>query len=195
MGMGEEFRTWYGQISQIRSLLPAGTPVTALTATATQIVKDRIVHTLQMTSVRSIHLSANRANIRYTTTKVSRDIHTSFKWLVADLRMKRTALPRVIIYCRSIGTCASLYKMFITSLKENSYEPPGSHPSIKNHLFAMYHARVSDDDEKQIMDSMSDKNGICRVLFCTTAFGMGVDVPNVRTVIHFGPPRDIDDYF
>ena len=42
---------------------------------------------------------------------------------------------------------------------------------------------------------MGKPNGNCRVLFCTTAFGMGVDISNVRTVIHFGPTADVDDYF
>ena len=41
---------------------------------------------------------------------------------------------------------------------------------------------------------MKNPNGICRVVFCTIAFGMGVDVPNIRTIIHYGIPSDIDDY-
>ena len=45
------------------------------------------------------------------------------------------------------------------------------------------------------MDSMLNPNGNGHVLFSTTAFGMGMDVPNVRTVIHFGPPANVDDYF
>ena len=59
----------------------------------------------------------------------------------------------------------------------------------------MYHSRAGDDEKQQIMQSMLNPHGNCRVLFSTTAFGMGVDVPNIRTVIHFGPPADMDDYF
>ena len=59
----------------------------------------------------------------------------------------------------------------------------------------MYHARFSEDDKQLILQSMLNPNGICRVLFCNTAFGMGVDAPNVGIVIHFGPPNDVDDYF
>ena len=66
--------------------------------------------------------------------------------------------------------------MFLTELREKSYEPCGSPPSIKTRLFAMYHARIGDNDKSLIMVKPS---GNCRVLFCTTAFGMGVDVPNV----------------
>jgi len=59
----------------------------------------------------------------------------------------------------------------------------------------MYHSRVGDDEKQQILQSMLNPQGNCRVLFSTTAFGMGVDVPNIRTVIHLGPPADMDDYF
>ena len=46
-----------------------------------------------------------------------------------------------------------------------------------------------------ILQSMTNPDGKCRVLFATIAFGMGVNIPNIRTVIHFGPSADIDDYF
>ena len=91
--------------------------------------------------------------------------------------------------------CASLYKMFLTELKEERYEPRASPLSIPSCLFAMYHSRVGDDEKQQILQSMLNPQGNCRVLFSTTAFGMGLDVPNIHTVIHLGPPADMDDYF
>ena len=193
--MGDTFRRWYGQISQLRSLIPSSTPFVALTATATHHVHDVIIRSLQMDPVQSIVLSPNRINIRYSIQKVSRDIYKTFRWLLQELKLKRTALSRIIVFCRSIYTCASLYKLFITELREDSYKPYGSTPSIQNRLIAMYHARISEDDKKQILESMVKLSGNCHVVLCTTAFGMGRDVPNIRTVIHFGPPADVDDYF
>jgi len=193
--MGDQFRAWHGQISQLRSLLPSNTPVVALTATATRFVKDRIVHALQMNPVQLITKAANRPNLRYSVEGVNHDVYVSFKWLVSDLKRKRTSLPRVIVFCHSINMCASLYKMFLTELKEESYEPRASPPSIPSRLFAMYHSRVGNDKKQQILQSMLNPQGNCHVLFSTTAFGMGVDVPNIRTVIHLGPPADMDDYF
>ena len=58
----------------------------------------------------------------------------------------------------------------------------------------MFHSRVDDADKMKIMESVKDPAGTCRVLFCTIAFGMGVDIPNIRTVIHYGPSSDVDDY-
>ena len=74
-----------------------------------------------------------------------------------------------------------------------SYEPCSSTPSIACRLFAMYHAMVAEVDKKQILESMAHSDGNCCVLLCTTAFGMGIDIPNIRTINHFGPPADVDD--
>lgn len=97
----------------------------------------------------------------------------------------------LIVFCRSISTCTNLYKLFICVLKEESYHPLGSPPTTENRIFAMFHARIDEDDKKTILKSLVQSDGICRVVFCTIAFGMGVDVPNVRTVIHYGPSTDI----
>ena len=85
--------------------------------------------------------------------------------------------------------------MFAVTLREKSYEPIGAPPSTKSRLFAMYHARVDPSDKQQILESFKAPDGACRVLFCTTAFGMGVDVSDIRHCIHYGPPKDVDDYF
>ena len=89
-----------------------------------------------------------------------------------------TTLPWVILFRRSIHT---LYKTFLTEMKEDTYEPRASPLSISTRLFAMYHLRVGEDEKQQIMQSILNTHGNCRVLFSTTAFGMG---------IHFGPPAD-----
>ena len=59
----------------------------------------------------------------------------------------------------------------------------------------MCHSRVGEDEKQPIMQSILNPHGNCRVVFSTTAFANGVDVPNIRTVIHFGPLTDMDDYF
>jgi len=192
--MGSVFRKWYGQVGHIRSFVPTSTPVVALTATATKETCALIVNHMQMTELHLVHLSPNRPNIRYSVVKVSREFDRGFQWLTAELCEKRQNLDRVLVYCLSITTCTHLYKLFLSELQEHSCDPPSSRPNIKKQLFAMFHSRVDDEDKVKIMDSMKDPAGTCRVLFYTIAFAMGVDIPNVRTVIHYGPPTDVDDY-
>ena len=62
---------------------------------------------------------------------------------------------------------------------------------IQNWLFAMFHSRVYDADKSQILANVKEPSGSCRVVFWTIAFGMGVDI---RTIIHYGPSTDVDDY-
>ena len=44
------------------------------------------------------------------------------------------------------------------------------------------------------MTELLKVNGVCRVVIATTALGMGINIPNVRYVIHYGPPREVDDF-
>ena len=191
------FRQWYGRVVLIRSLLPSSVPVAVLSATVTTTTKEKIISHLQLHSYTSIHRSPDRPNIEYRVERVSRDLHTSFHWLIEQLRSEREFLPKVVIFCRSISTCANLYMLFLTALRDESYvlgKTVESAPSLGNQLFAMYHAKVDEEDKVQILESMTKPHGNCRVLFCTIAFGMGVDIPDIRTVVHFGPSSD-DDYF
>ena len=149
---------------------------------------------MRMSEPLIVHVSPDRPNIRYTVVKSSRDCTTAFQWLLDDLQKNRKNANRVLVYCRSIGSCTKLYKFFLTSMQHLSYEPPFSPPGIMNRLFAMFHSRVDDDDKSLILDSMKNPDGNCRVVFCTIAFGMGVDISNIRTVVHYGLPSDIDDY-
>ena len=167
----------------------------ALTATATQSVYETVCKNLCMKEPVVVAQSPNKPNIRYSVIRVSRELEKSFGWLIDQLRMNRCDLDRVIVFCRSISTCTNLYKLFISVMKEESYHPLGSLPTTENRLFAMFHARIDEDDKKSILKSLVQTDGICRIVFCTIAFGMGVDVPNVRTVIHYGPSSDVDDYF
>ena len=98
--------------------------------------------------------------------------------VVVDAERHKT--PKVIIFCRSINLCVAIYKYFITTMRESSYELDGqSQPSCCDCLFAMFHARVDEEDKCNIISSFSSPSGICRVIFSTIAFGMGVDVPDI----------------
>ena len=181
------FRKWYGRVVLIRSLLPSSVPVAVLSATVTTTTKEKIVNNLQLRSYTSIHRSPDRPNIEYRIQRVSRDLHTSFNWLIEQLRSKKELLPKVIVFCRSISTCANLYMLFLTTLRDESYvgmtDSSPLSPSLCNQLFAMYHAKVDEEDKVQILESITKPNGNCRILFCTIAFGMGVDIPDIFTLV------------
>ena len=91
--------------------------------------------------------------------------------------------------------CLSLYAHFLYELQEKSYFPPDSIQISDNRLFEMYHSNTADHNKQVIMQSMSKKDGIVRVVFATMALGMGVNFVGLNTTIHYGAPRQIDGYF
>lgn len=168
----------------------------ALTATATNTTKGLISRSLRLDDPFVISVSPDRPNVHYSVVRIPvRDVTVPFKWLVEDLQRERRNLAKTIVFCRSIAACTKLYKHFLTCLRSDSYDPKGASPSIPNRLFAMYHARVDEEDKKAILGAFQPADGTCRILFSTIAFGMGVDIPDIRTVIHYGPSGDIESYF
>ena len=165
----------------------------ALTATATSITKGLISRSLRLDDPLVISVSPDRPNVHYSVVRISvRDVTVPFKWLVEELQRERRNLGKTIVFCRSIAACVKLYKHFLTC---DSYNPHGASPSVPNRLFAMYHARVDEEDKKAILSAFQPADGTCRILFSTIAFGMGVDIPDVRTVIHYGHSGDVESYF
>ncbi len=64
-----------------------------------------------------------------------------------------------------------------------------------NRLFAMFHATTPQHNKDVVLKSMTQPDGVVRIVFATVALGMGVNLRNVNTVIHYGAPQSIDDYF
>lgn len=117
------------------------------------------------------------------------------KALLGTLQEKTVATPRVIIYCQSIKMCSYLYAHFHFELGEASYYPLGSRQLAENRLFAMFHSCTPQSSKDAVFQSLLDPDGVVRIVFATNALGMGVDFCGLSTVIHYGAPRSIDDYF
>ena len=62
-------------------------------------------------------------------------------------------------------------------------------------VFLMYHAHTPDYNKEVILKSLAQEDGSVRVVFATVAMGMGVDLKATNTIIHYGAPQSIDDYF
>ena len=150
---GYEFRRVYSSVAQLRSFLPTGTPMIALTATASFATKKTIVQSLHFREHVTIAQSPDRPNIHYSVVSVSREVNVTFKRLLLELKKERSRMLKVIVFCKSITSCVALYKYFLTELREDSYEPPRSTPSTNTRLFAMFHARIDEEDKETILKS------------------------------------------
>ena len=77
---------------------------------------------------------------------VKSDHLLTFGWLIGTLKQECTSLDRVVVFCQSLHTYASLYKLFAINLREEGYEPMGGAPHVSTRLFAMYHSKIDEYD-------------------------------------------------
>lgn len=166
---GHDFRPSYLQIKELRVMFP-DIPVMAVTATATKDVVIDIIKQLELKEPKIFKSGFTRDNLSYSVLKEEAK-HARLLQLLK--RVPGTAL----VYVRS----RKLTKEFALFLQQNEI-------SADN-----YHAGLSAEERfKKQEDWIKDRT---RVMVCTNAFGMGIDKPNVRLVIHLDVPETLEAYF
>ena len=177
------FRKHFSMLGEVRAFFPSRIPLVALTATATEDVTKSIIKTLAMYDVVYVLESPDRKNIKLVTMKMrTGDQEDWFGWLVQELKERGEAAERIIIYCRTLAQCRDLYGFFEAEL------------DTECRTFAMFHSETDAAVQADIVTSFSNPNGQIRVLFSTIAFGMGIDVKGLYTVIHLGVPSDVESF-
>ncbi|KEG09098.1 ATP-dependent DEAD/H DNA helicase recQ [Trypanosoma grayi] len=168
---GHDFRPDYRKLSILKQQFPT-TPISALTATATDVVQQDIIATLRLRDALIFKGSFNRSNLRYSVRKVGRTVAP----LVVDL-IKHHFPPRAcgIVYCLSRKNCEEMAAQLTAAGIRASY----------------YHADASGKNEKQERWTKDELQVIC----ATIAFGMGINKPDVRFVIHAAMPKSIEGYY
>jgi ATP-dependent DNA helicase RecQ len=166
---GYDFRSSYLKIATLREHLPL-VPVIALTASATPDVQKDICEKLKFNNYAIFRQSFARPNLAYSVLTPSVKQH-------AILELIRRQNGSGIIYCKSRKKTADIASL------------------IKMHGISAdyYHAGLSADerDERQ-QDWIQNKT---RIIVCTNAFGMGIDKPDVRFVIHYDTPDCPENYY
>lgn len=166
---GYDFRPSYLKIAEIRHLLP-GVPVLALTATATKEVVADIQEKLEFASPNVVKMSFYRDNLAY----VVRPTDDKEKALL-DILAKVGG--SAIVYVRSRKKCRLVSDLLNARGVTADY----------------YHAGLTDSDKDARQRRWMDDE--VRVMVATNAFGMGIDKPDVRVVVHIDVPDSIEAYF
>ena len=117
-----------------------------------------------------------------------------FAPLVEELKRKRDTMDRVIIFAQSYEDCTSLFLFFKNRLSKELSQPPGLQHLAKFQLADMYTACTHPEVKSVIFQKYRDPNSSLCVIIATVAFGMGMDSPYVRRVIHWGVPSDAESY-
>lgn len=166
---GYDFRPSYLNISKIRELMP-DVPVLALTATATPDVIDDIQEQLHFKEKNVFRKSFERKNLAY----IVRTTENKPEELINILKKIQGS---AIIYVRN----RKRTKEIADFLTEQDFKAD------------YYHAGLNNMDKTRKQNAW--KKNECRIIVCTNAFGMGIDKPDVRLVIHTDLPNSIEEYF
>ena len=168
---GYDFRPSYMQIAKMRHSLPEGVPVLALTATATPKVVDDIQERLAFREKRVFSMSFERKNLIY----VVRATEDRTGELLHILQSVPTG--SAIVYTRTRQQTVDIARF----LEEKGITASNYHAGLTN-------------AEKDYRQQNWAKNRV-RVMVATNAFGMGIDKPDVRLVIHYNMPDALEAYF
>lgn len=166
---GYDFRPSYLRIAELRNELP-GVPVLALTASATSEVQKDICEKLGFSTENIFRQSFERKNLSYSVFKVESK-------LARLVEIVKKVPGTAIVYCKSRKRTAEIMNLF----------------KVHGISASNYHAGLKTEERNQRQKDWIDNK--VRVMACTNAFGMGIDKPDVRLVVHVDVPDCLENYY
>lgn len=167
---GHDFRPAYKLIVNLRNILPQ-IPCIALTATATKKVEVDIIHILKLKNQKRFSFGFDRPNLRWIV------LYEKDK-LKKILEIIRSVQGLILIFVPTRVLCEDIYQL----LQDQKI----AHCDY-------YHGGLDDQSRSEIQNRFITNQ--IRVLICTNAFGMGIDKPDVRAVIHYQISADLEAYY
>jgi ATP-dependent DNA helicase RecQ len=167
---GNDFRPEYTRLTQLTSLFP-NNPVVALTATADTATQQDICQQLNLLQAKTFISSFERSNIHI------------------DVLPSKDRVKLILKYIRSRPGQAGI----IYCLSRRSTEEMAMKLRAANIKAAYYHANLKPEDKSALQDAFQRDE--VQVICATIAFGMGIDKPNIRWVIHYNLPKNIESYY
>lgn len=170
---GHEFRPAYRQLLQLREAVPH-VRMLALTGTATKLVREDICEQLKLRRPLVICSSLDRPNLELTARLKGADLWSDVQQY---LSWAEETGGSVIVYNNTIRETENMAKQ------------------LRRHgrTCHSYHSKLSLEQKRRHQQQFQEDN-VC-IIAATTAFGMGIDKPNVRLVLHYGAPSDMERYY
>jgi len=166
---GHDFRPSYLKISKLKEYFPK-VAFLALTASATKRVQEDIITQLQLENPACYTKSFTRENLAYMVFNVEDKFH------LMEQILKKNPQPS-IIYVTNRKACSEIVKQLETA----------------GFLATYYHGGLSSKEKEKFMKLWMDEK--VQIIVATNAFGMGIDKANVKTVIHFHIPPNLENYY
>lgn len=174
---GHDFRPEYRELHRLRQIHPKA-PFIALTATATKKVLTDIESSLNLNNPTLIQKSFKRENLSFQIEYLRNDTEKELKLLeILKSERENKKSGRIIIYCATRNKVDEVCKFIL----ENGFKA------------TRYHAGKTDSMREKAQDAYT--SGKVKILVATNAFGMGLDSPDVRLVLHYQIPSSIEAYY
>ena len=168
---GQDFRPSYLKIVDFISQLPRRPVIGAYTATATKAVREDILCILGLQNPKVMVTGYDRKNLYFAVEKPKDKMNALLEYL------RKNPEKSGIIYCNTRKTVEEVHEALLGA----------GYPAVR------YHAGLSDREKKENQEEfIYDRKPI---MVATNAFGMGIDKSNVRFVIHYNMPKDIESYY
>ncbi|MBQ0001678.1 MAG: DNA helicase RecQ [Clostridiales bacterium] len=168
---GQDFRPGYLHILDFIRRLPVRPVIGAFTATATREVREDILALLDMKDPMQMTTGFDRPNLKFTV------YNDGNKWRTTEAILKEHEGECGMIYCLTRKTVEEVCMELIRA----------------GYSATRYHAGLSDEERRKNQeDFLYDR---ARIMVATNAFGMGIDKSNVRYVIHYNMPKNIESYY
>ncbi|MEQ8191785.1 MAG: RecQ family ATP-dependent DNA helicase, partial [Candidatus Eremiobacterota bacterium] len=180
---GPSFRPDFLYLPKFFKYLKTQPPIAAFTATATPYIRKEIVFALNMQNTVEVIASFDRPELRfivYNETSRYNPIRTKnqrFSVLMRILQAADRERDSVLIYVATTVTADLLARR----LRASGYDARS------------YHGRMNTSDRDSVQELFMDDH--INIVVCTKAFGMGIDKPDIRYVIHYNMPGDIESYY
>lgn len=168
---GQDFRPSYLKIIDFVKQLEKRPIISAFTATATKEVKDDIISILNLNNPTTLTTGFDRDNLFYSVQTVKD------KFKIVEQYLEENPDKSGIIYCLTRKTVDEVYEKLLK----------------KKIAVTKYHAGLSDRERKENQDAFIYDTA--PIMVATNAFGMGIDKSNVRFVIHYNMPKNIESYY
>ncbi len=164
----------------------------ALTATATRSDRLAVSRAIGLRNPYVLTRCPTKPNLIYSVGSF-KSVEETFRALADKLKVQSSKFPKTIIYGQSFGMCADIY-IFLKYHLGSAFTIPEDAPDIPEFRLVDMFTSVTDSNHKSQILRLFKIDGNLRIVVATVAFGMGVDCPDVRQIVHVGLCDDISSY-
>ena len=192
LNRGDDFRKAFSEIGSLRSIIPRSVNILALTATATKETLDIVTERLSLKNPAVIGLPPDRENIKFNV-KVCASAADFSSVLADELMLKGREAPKTVVFCRTLQHCANLYTLIKRKMGKNLTDPPGKPNVLHTRLVDLFTGASTPETREIVLREFSKPETKLRLIIASTAFGLGVDCPDIVRVMNWGAPNTLED--